>query len=92
MILPNPPNAFINFDSSTTIHAYPKEFLESHITLDHPRDNPLDYSCILHQKLNPLDIVVVQPQSHLGDHMFIISKGTLFYGDTMYENLDIKSI
>lgn len=91
-ILPNPPSASSSVDSSATILPHLKELLGSHITAHHHGDDPLNHSYILHQQPSPLDNVVVQPQWHLSECMFIISEATLWYGDTMYENLEIKSI
>jgi len=49
-IFPNPPSASDSVNSSTIIIPNLEEPLESHITLDHDWDDPLNNFSILHKK------------------------------------------
>ena len=73
-------------DFSTIILPHFEEPLESHITLDHSRDDTPYRSLIFPQQPNLLDIVVDQPMDFLGEHQFIISKSSLWDSDTKYAN------
>ena len=87
-ILHNSPSVSGRVFSSNLILPHLEEPLESHITSDHSRDDTPHHSFILHQQPSPLDIVVDQLVSFLGEHKFIISKSTLWDSDTMYANLE----
>jgi len=85
-ILPKPPTISGSVNSSTSTLPHFKEPLESHITPNHPMNDPLNHSYVLHQQPSPLNIVIVKPQCRLGEHQFIIFKSNLWYGETMHGN------
>lgn len=85
-ISPNHPSASSSLESSTIILLHIEEPIESHITSDHSRDDPLNHPSILPRQPSPLDIFVYHPPCFLGDHQFIIYEATLWYRDTMYAN------
>ena len=85
-ILHNSSSVSIHADFSTIILPPLEEPLESHITLDHSRNDTPYRSFILHQQPSLLDIVVDQPMVFLGEHEFIISKSSLPDSDTRYAN------